>query len=114
MSIISWLLKSKKEMAKENTKHVRIGKYEVSSHAQNRTVDTSRNLKKKDMLINLLGKTSKNSKTYTHTDGTKQYDRVNDKNRTLTHIVNNTNVVKSINKFHDTQRARRQVYKNFK
>lgn len=114
MSILSWLLKSKKEMAKENTQHVRIGKYEISSHAQNRTVDTSRNLKKKDMLINLLGKTSKNSKTYTHTDGTKQYDRVNDKNRTLTHIINKTNVVKSINKFHDTQRARRQAYKNFK
>lgn len=37
-------------MAKENTKHVRIGKYEVSSHAQNRTVDTSRNLKKKTWL----------------------------------------------------------------
>ena len=114
MSILGWLLKPKKEMAKENTKHVRIGKYEVSSHAQNRTVDTSRNLKKKDMLVNLLGKTSKNSKTYTHTDGTRQYDRVNDKNRTLTHIVNKTNVVKSINKFHDTKRARRQVYKNFK
>ena len=72
------------------------------------------NLKKKDMLVNLLGKTSKNSKTYTHTDGTRQYDRVNDKNRTLTHIVNKTNVVKSINKFHDTKRAKRQVYKNFK
>lgn len=101
-------------MAKENTKHVRIGKYEVSSHAQNRTADASRDLKKKDMVVNLLGKQSKNSKTYTHTDGTKQYDRVNDKNRTLTHIVNKTNVVKSINKFHDTKRARRQAYKNFK
>ena len=107
MSILSWLLKPKKEMAKVNTKHVQIGKYKVTSHAQNRTVDPTRKLKKKDMLINLLGITSKNSKTYTHTDGTKQYDRVNDKNRTLTHIVNKTNVVKSINKFHNTKRARR-------
>ena len=114
MSILGWFLKPKKEMAKENTKHVRMGKYEISSHAQNKTVETSRKLKKKDMVINLLGKTSKNSKTYTHTDGTKQYDRVNDKNRTLTHIVNKTNVVKSINKFHDTPRAKRQAYKNFK
>jgi hypothetical protein len=114
MSILSWFLKPKKEMAKPNTKHVRMGKYKISSHAQNRIVDTSRNLKKKDMVINLLGKTSKNSKTYTHADGTKQYDRVNDKNRTLTHIVNKTNVVKSINKFHDTPRAKRQAYKNFK
>lgn len=114
MSILSWFLKPKREMAKANTKHVRMGKYEVSSHAQNRTVDSARNLKKKDMVINLFGKTSKNSKTYIHVDGTKQYDRVNDKNRTLTHIVNKTNVVKSINKFHNTPRARRQVYKNFK
>ena len=101
-------------MAKPNTRHVRIGKYKVTSHAQNRTVDPTRKLQKKDMLINLLGKTSKNSKTYTHKDGTKQYDRVNDKNRTLTHIVNKTNVVKSINKFHDTPRTKRQAYKNFK
>ncbi|MBE7084706.1 MAG: hypothetical protein E7368_01465 [Clostridiales bacterium] len=114
MSILGFLFKPKKEMAKKNTKHVRVGKYEVSSHAQNRTVDASRNLKKKDMIINLLGKTSQNSKIYKHNDGTKQYDRVNEKNRTLTHIVNKTHVVKSINKFHDTPRARKQVYKNFK
>lgn len=114
MSILGFLFKPKKEMAKKNTKHVRIGKYEISSHAQNRTVDSSRNLKKKDMIINLFGKVSKNSKTYTHVDGTRQYDRVNNKNRTITHIVNKKNVVKSIYKFHDTPRARRQVYKNFK
>lgn len=101
-------------MSKPNTKHVRVGKYTVSSHAQNRVVDHSRNLKKKDMVVNLLGRTSKNSKTYTYTDGTKQYDRVNEKNRTLTHIVKKSNVVKSIHKFHDTPRARKQVYKNFK
>ena len=47
MSILSWFLKSKKEMAKENTSRVRMGKYEVSSHAQNRIVEPSRKLKKK-------------------------------------------------------------------
>ena len=113
MSILGWFFKSKKEMAKPDTKHVRIGKYEVSSHAQNKIVEPSRKLNKKDMVINLLSKDSKNSKIYTHTDGTRQYDRVNDKNRTLTHVVNKTKVVKSINKFHDTPRARRQAYKNF-
>ena len=112
MSIFSWFLKPKKEMAKKNTKHVKVGKYEVSSHAQNRVAEKSRDLKKKDMVINLLGK-SQNSPNYQHTDGTVQYDRVNEKNRTLTHIVNKSNVVKSINKFHDTDRARKQVYKNF-
>ena len=99
-------------MAKPDTKHVRIGKYKVSSHAQNRMAEKSRDLKKKDMVINLLG-ASQNSPNYRHKDGTVQYDRVNEKNRTLTHIVNKSNVVKSINKFHDTDRARKQVYKNF-
>lgn len=65
-------------MAKKNAPHVRIGKYEVSSHTQNRTVQKSRDLKKKDMVINLLGK-SKNSPNYKHTDGTVQYDRINEK-----------------------------------
>lgn len=114
MSVIKWLLKPKKSMSKTNTKRVRVGKYTISSHAQNRVADPSRNLKKKDMVVNLLGKTSKNSKPYTHTDGTSQYDRINEKNRTLTHIVKRSNVVKSINKFHDTPRARKQAYKNFK
>ena len=49
MSILGWFLKSKKAMAKENTKHVKMGKYEISSHAQNRTAEKSRNLKKSDI-----------------------------------------------------------------
>lgn len=114
MSILGWFLKPKREMAKEHTKHVRMGKYEVSSHAQYRTADKSRNLKKSDMVINLFGKASRNSPNYRHKDGTVQYDRVNEKNRTLTHIVNKTNVVKSINKFHNTASAKRQAYKNFR
>lgn len=114
MSVLSWFLKPKREMAKEHTKHVRMGKYEISSHAQNRTAQKLRNLKKTDMVINLFGKTSRNSPNYEHQDGTVQYDRVNETNRTLTHIVNKTNVVKSINRFHDTASARRQAYKNFK
>lgn len=99
-------------MAKRDTKHVKVGKYEVSSHAQNKVADKSRGLKKKDMVVNLLGK-SQNSPNYRHKDGTIQYDRVNEKNRTLTHVVDKSNVVKSINRFHDTDRARRQVYRNF-
>lgn len=114
MSILGWFLKPKKRMRKPNVKHVRIGKYEVSSHAQNRVAQKSRDLKKKDMVINLLSKKSKNSKLYKHRDGTIQYDRVNEKNRTLTHIINKTHIVKSINKFHDKPRARKYVYKNFR
>lgn len=99
-------------MAKPNTKHVKIGKYEISSHAQNRTVDPTRNLKKKDMVINLLGK-SKNSPIYRYSDGTLQYDRVNEKNRTLTHITKTENSVKTIQKYHNNKRGKKYAYKNF-
>ena len=113
MSIISWFLKPKKSMAKPDTKHVRIGKYTVTSHAQNRTVDPKRKLQKKDMVTNLLGKSSKNSKIYTHIDGTKQYDRVNDKNRTITRITKKGNKVKTIQKYHNTTKGKKDAYKNF-
>lgn len=99
MSILSWLLKSKKEMAKLNTKHVRMGKYTVTSHAQNRTVQPDKNLRKVDMVYNLFG-CSKNSKTYTHRDGTRQYDRLNRKNRTITFITADKHRVKTIRKYH--------------
>ena len=113
MSLLSFLFKSKKEMAKENTKHVKVGKYTITSHAQNRIVDNTRDLKKKDMLINLFGKSSKNSKVYYHADGTKQYDRVNAKNRTITRITKKENHVKTIQKFHDTRKGKKDAYRNF-
>ena len=100
MSILSWFLKPKREMAKEHTKHVRMGKYEVSSHAQNRTADNKRKLTKRDMIQNLFGN-SLESKPYTHHDGkTVQYDRLNKKNRTVTHIITGRNLVKTIRKYH--------------
>ena len=87
-------------MAKKNTKRLKMGKYEISSHAQNRTAEKRRNLKKRDMVQNLFGK-SLESKTYVHSDGkTVQYDRLNKNNRTVTHIVKNGNIVKTIRKYH--------------
>lgn len=113
MSIISFLLKPKKEMAKANTRHVHMGKYTITSHAQNRLVDPLRKLKKKDMFMNLFGKTSKNSRTYKHRDGTVQYDRVNNKNKTITRITQNGNRVKTIQKYHNTKKGKEYAYKNF-
>lgn len=110
MSLISWFLKSKKQMSKENTKWVRVGKYLVTSHAQHRIADPSRNLSKTDMVINLLGK-SKNSTVYFHKkDNTYQYDRVNKNNRTITHITTK-NHVKSINRYH--KKNEHKQYKKF-
>ena len=65
------------------------------------------------MIINLLGK-SNNSPTYIHKDGSIQYDRINERNRTITHITKKRNIVKSINRFHNTKSARKQAYKNYK
>lgn len=53
MSTLGFLLKRKELMKKQYTTPVRIGKYVITSHAQNRIVDQSRNLKKID-LINTL------------------------------------------------------------
>jgi hypothetical protein len=113
MSTLGWFLKPKRRMAMPNTRRVRIGKYQVTAHAQNRTVDPARKLKKKDMVINLLGKTSRDSKTYTHADGTMQYDRVNDRNRTITRITKKGRKVKTIQKYHNNAKGKKDAYKNF-
>ncbi|MGN1227921.1 MAG: hypothetical protein ACI4TX_04685 [Christensenellales bacterium] len=109
MSIIKWFFKTKKEMGKTNTKRVKLGKYTISSHAQNRIADKKRNLKKKDMVINLFGN-STNSNLYER-NNTTQYDRLNKKNRTITHITQN-NVVKTIHKYH--KKSEEKELNNFK
>ncbi len=100
MSILGLLFKPKKEMEKKDTKHIKMGKYEISSHAQNRIVEDKRNLRKKDMIQNLFCN-SIESKPYIYTDGrTVQYDRFNKNNRTVTHIVKKGHLVKTIRKYH--------------
>ena len=106
MSILTWLLKPKKAMAKPKTKRVRMGKYLISSHAQNRTADKTRKLKKCDMVQNLFGK-SLQSDTYLHKDKkTIQYDRLNKNNRTVTNTVKKGNIVKTIRKYHKENEAK--------
>ena len=96
-------------MAQEHTKHVRLGKYTVTSHAQNRVAQAEKNLKKADMIRNLFGN-SQNSKQYIHRDGTKQYDRINKHNRTITFITAKRHHVKSIRKYHK-QNERKELQK---
>lgn len=104
MSVIKYLFKSKKKMMKKDTSQIRIGKFVISSHAQNRIIDPKRKLKKRDLIINLFGK-SYNSKPYMHKDGkTIQYDRINYHNRTITHITLNKHMVKTIRKFHKNKK----------
>ena len=56
MSILSFLLKPKREMAKKNTNSVKTGKYTITKHAQNRIVEESRRINKIDVLDNLFTK----------------------------------------------------------
>lgn len=56
MSTIGFLLKSKKKMEKENTKIVKVRGYNITSHAQNKIVNPSRNLKKKYVVSDLYSK----------------------------------------------------------
>lgn len=95
MSLLTFVFKPKKKMASRNTKWVKVGKYTITSHAQNRTVQKDKDLSKTDMLRNLFGN-SKNSHVYTDKDGSRQYDRLNTNNRTLTFITANNHHVKTI------------------
>lgn len=56
MSILGFLLKPKKEMAKKNTKSVKTGKYTITKHAQNRIAEKTRKINKIDILENLFTK----------------------------------------------------------
>ena len=92
MSILGFLFKSKKEMARENTKQVKVGKYTLTSHIQNRIADKTRKTSKVDVIDNLF--TRPNAKTNVRIDefGRPSYNRVG---KRITTSVNpeNHNVV---------------------
>ena len=92
MSILGFLFKSKKEMARENTKQVKVGKYTLTSHVQNRIADKTRKTSKVDVIDNLF--TRPNAKTNVRIDefGRPSYNRVG---KRITTSVNpeNHNVV---------------------
>ena len=76
MSILGFLFKSKKEMAKENTKHVKVGKYTLTPHAQNCIVDKTRKMDKIDVLDNLFAKPNGITKTKINSKNQPSYNRV--------------------------------------
>ena len=106
MSILGFLFKPKKEMAKKDTPRVRMGKYIVSSHAQNRVVEPQRNLKKSDLVRNLFGRSYQTESHDYH--GEKQYSRIHKKTKTKTNI-SNKNVVKTIHKVHNPEKEIRRL-----
>ncbi len=91
MSILSFLFKPKKEMAKKNTKRVKVGKYTITKHAQNRIVEEIRNINKIDVLDNLFTKPNGVTKIKYDEDGRPSYNRIG--KRATTSINPNDNVV---------------------
>ena len=92
MSILGFLFKSKKEMAKKNTKRVKVGKYTITKHAQNRIVEESRKIDKIDVLENLFTKPNGITKVKCDELGQPSYYRVGKRATTGINPTNN-NVV---------------------
>lgn len=92
MSILSYLFKPKKEMAKKNTKQVKVGKYTLTKHAQNRIADASRKIAKTDVLNNLFTKPNGITKTKFDNNNRPSYNRVG-KRVTTSINPDNNNVV---------------------
>lgn len=112
MSWLSFLLKPKKDMANKTTKRVKVGRYFVSSHAQNQIVNEDRNLKKVDMTSNLLLKADYVSKLETREDGSLSYARI--RKKVCTHIAPDTRVVKTIHKIHNPEKEIEKLKKKGK
>lgn len=92
MSILGFLFKSKKEMAKKNTKRVKVGKYTITKHAQNRIAEETRNINKIDVLDNLFTKPNGITKVKCDELGQPSYYRVGKRATTGINPTNN-NVV---------------------
>jgi hypothetical protein len=92
MSIVSWLLKSESDMAKKNTPCVKLGKYTLTSHAQNRVADPTRKTRKRDVIDNLFTRPHAITKTKTDSSGRPSYNRIG---KRITTSINprNNNVV---------------------
>ena len=88
MSILGFLFKSKKQMARKNTKRVKVGKYIITKHAQNRIVEENRKINKFDVLDNLFTKPNGTSKVK-YKDGQPSYNRVGKRATTCINPTNN-------------------------
>lgn len=92
MSILSFLFKPKKEMAKQNTRKVKVGKYTITTHAQHRIVEKNRKINKIDVLDNLFTKPNGITKIKYDGLGQPSYNRVGKRVTTAINPTNN-NVV---------------------
>ena len=89
MSILSFLLKPKKEMAKKNTKQVKVWKYTITQHAQNRMTEDSRNIGKIDILDNLFTKPNGITIIKYDQNGRPSYNRIGKRATVSINPINN-------------------------
>lgn len=75
-------------MAKEDTEHVKVGKYTITPHAQNRIVDKKRKIDKCDVLDNLFTKPNGISEIK-YKKGKPSYNRVGKRATTSINPTNN-------------------------
>lgn len=97
MSSKEFRKKSRTEMAKEHTEPVKVGKYVVTSHAQNRMVQRDipneamiRNLVRKPLAVSKVELDSKGRPSYErHNNETTVYINPENKNATSIHVIKN-------------------------
>ncbi len=109
MSVFRWLFKSKKSMAKKDTKPVRVGKYTITKHAQNRVALDDRNVSKLDMLRNLFGKPNVITNVKYDKTGRPSYNRIDKK--TSASINPTTNYVATFRRISEQEE---RIYKLMK
>lgn len=108
MSIVSWLLKPKKKMSSPTTKTVRIGKYKISSHAQNRIVQKDRSLSKWGLIDNLFTKPN----AVSGIKGERPFRSYNRIGKKMTTSINpDTNVVATARRVSEKERRKYNLVK---
>lgn len=95
MSLLKFLLKPKRKLAKPKTKRVTLFGYVLSSHVQNRIADPKRGINKFSVITHFIAPpVVTGPETISKKDGTKEYRRYGSK---LTSVILSKNkVVKSI------------------
>lgn len=95
MSILKFIFKPKREMAKPKTRRINLFGFVFSSHAQNRIADPKRNISKTSVIVHFGSRPLATSEeTISRNDGTKEFRRYGSK---LTSVVSsNGQVVKTL------------------
>lgn len=99
-------------MSSKNTSPVRVGKYTITSHAQNRLTQKDRKVSKIDMLKNLFGKPNKITEIEYDEINRPAYNRIGKVHTSTVNPVNNN--VASIRKISNSEKKKYNLKKKGK